>query len=80
MCSTAVREHQRGAGAGLRVAARRPSRIVVLGGPPLDGKRFIEWNFVSSSRSRIEEAKAAWRAQAFPKIPGDDQEHVPLPG
>jgi redox-sensitive bicupin YhaK (pirin superfamily) len=67
-------------GARLRVVARRPSRVVVLGGPPLDGKRFIDWNFVSSSRARIEEAKAAWRAQAFPKIPGDDQEHAPLPG
>jgi redox-sensitive bicupin YhaK (pirin superfamily) len=61
------------------LVARHPSRVVVLGGPPLDGKRFIEWNFVSSSRERIERAKAAWRAQAFPRIPGDDQELVPLP-
>jgi redox-sensitive bicupin YhaK (pirin superfamily) len=67
-------------GAALLVVARRASRVVVLGGPPLDGERFIEWNFVSSSRERIERAKAAWRAQTFPRIPGDDQEFVPLPG
>jgi redox-sensitive bicupin YhaK (pirin superfamily) len=44
------------------------------------GARFIDWNFVSSSRARIDDAKAAWRAQTFPRIPGDDQEHAPLPG
>ena len=67
-------------GAALTVGARRPSRVVALGGPPLDGPRFMDWNFVSSSRERIERAKAAWRAQTFPRIPGDDREHVPLPG
>jgi redox-sensitive bicupin YhaK (pirin superfamily) len=66
-------------GTALLVLARSASRVVVLGGPPLDGKRFIEWNFVSSSRERIERAKAAWQAQTFPRIPGDDQELVPLP-
>jgi len=40
----------------------------------------MDWNFVSSSRERIERAKAAWRAQTFPRIPGDDEEFVPLPG
>ena len=50
-----------------------------LGGPPLDGKRFMHWNFVSSTRERIERAKEAWRAQEFPRIPGDDREYVPLP-
>jgi redox-sensitive bicupin YhaK (pirin superfamily) len=58
--------------------AREASRIVLLGGPDL-GPRFIDWNFVSSSRSRIENAKAAWRAETFPTIPGDDQERIPLP-
>lgn len=65
--------------AAIALVARRASRVVVLGGAPLDGKRHMDWNFVSSSRERIEQAKAAWRAQTFPRIPGDDQEYVPLP-
>jgi redox-sensitive bicupin YhaK (pirin superfamily) len=67
-------------GSTLAVYARRPSRVVMLGGPPLQGKRFMDWNFVSSSRERIDRARAAWRAREFPAIPGDDQEFVPLPG
>jgi redox-sensitive bicupin YhaK (pirin superfamily) len=66
--------------ATIAMVARRPSRLVVLGGPPLDGKRLIDWNFVSSSRERIEAARAAWLAREFPRIPGDDVEFVPLPG
>jgi redox-sensitive bicupin YhaK (pirin superfamily) len=67
-------------GADLDLVARAPSRVVVIGGAPLDGKRYIDWNFVSSTRERIDRAKAAWRAQTFPRIPGDDREFVPLPG
>jgi redox-sensitive bicupin YhaK (pirin superfamily) len=66
-------------GAALELVARRPSRVVLVGGPPLDGKRFMDWNFVSSSRDRIDRAREAWRAQTFPRIPGDDQEYTPLP-
>jgi redox-sensitive bicupin YhaK (pirin superfamily) len=62
--------------AALRAAA--PSRVLLLGGPSL-GPRLIEWNFVSSNRARIDRARTAWKAQTFPKIPGDDQEFVPLP-
>jgi hypothetical protein len=54
-------------------------RLVVIGGEPLDEPRFIEWNFVSSSRERIEEAKRAWRERRFPVVPGDDKEFIPLP-
>jgi len=64
--------------AEVTIVAATASRIIVLGGaafPP----RFIEWNFVGSSRERIDRAKAAWRAQTMPKIPGDDQEFTPLP-
>jgi hypothetical protein len=43
------------------------------------GERFIEWNFVSSSRERIEQAKQAWQAREFPVVPGDDIEFIPLP-
>jgi redox-sensitive bicupin YhaK (pirin superfamily) len=54
------------------------SRVLMLGGDPV-GARHIEWNFVSSSRERIEQAKAAWRAGEFPKVPGDEEEFIPLP-
>ena len=45
----------------------------------MDGPRFIFWNFVSSSRERIEQAKADWKAGRFGKVPGDEQEFIPLP-
>ena len=61
------------------VKARAPSIVMALGGEPL-GPRFIEWNFVSSRRERIEQAKADWRARRM-KLPDlDDQEFTPLPG
>ncbi|HUO01857.1 MAG TPA: pirin family protein [Rhizomicrobium sp.] len=55
------------------------ARVMLLGGAPLDGPRHIWWNFVSSSRERIEQAKADWRSGRFGTIPGDDQEFIPLP-
>lgn len=58
--------------------AREASRVMILGGPPL-GQRFIDWNFVSSSQAKIDTARAGWKAQTFPKVPGDDQEFIPLP-
>jgi redox-sensitive bicupin YhaK (pirin superfamily) len=61
------------------VAAIEPAVLMLLGGEPV-GERFIEWNFVSSSRERIEEAKADWRARRM-KLPDlDNQEFIPLPG
>ncbi|HEX2675748.1 MAG TPA: pirin family protein [Polyangiales bacterium] len=62
----------------LRCAAA--ARVVLLGGAPLDGQRFIDWNFVSSSRERIEQAKRDWQERRFPAVPGDDVEFIPLPG
>lgn len=59
-----------------RVKATAPSRLLVIGGPPL-GPRVIDWNFVASSRETIDRARDAWKAQTFPKIPGDDREFVP---
>ncbi|MES2292229.1 MAG: pirin family protein [Pseudomonadota bacterium] len=59
--------------------ATGPSRVMLLGGAPLDGSRHIWWNFVSSSKDRIELAKSDWRSGLFGKIPGDDQEFIPLP-
>lgn len=60
------------------VRAETDSRVVILGGETL-GKRFIEWNFVSSDKARITRAKQDWEAGRFAKVPGDDQEFVPLP-
>ena len=59
--------------------AATAARLVFIGGEPLDGPRHIEWNFVSSSRERIEEAKRAWRERRFPLVLGDEQEFIPLP-
>jgi redox-sensitive bicupin YhaK (pirin superfamily) len=59
--------------------ATQDSRVMLFGGAPLDGERHLWWNFVASSHERIEEAKQAWAEQRFPRIPGDDQEFIPLP-
>ncbi|HEX5787474.1 MAG TPA: pirin family protein [Woeseiaceae bacterium] len=64
-------------GARMRLAATRDSRCMVLGGDPV-GRRYVWWNFVSSSRARIETAKADWAAGRFGAVPGDD-EFIPLP-
>jgi hypothetical protein len=64
--------------ARVRVTARQPARILLIGGPPT-GHRLIEWNFVASTRERIDAAREAWRRQQFPRIPTDDQELIPLP-
>ena len=55
------------------------STIYIFGGEPFPEERFIDWNFVSSSKERIEEAKQKWKAQEFPKIEGDSEEFVPYP-
>jgi len=61
------------------IRALQPSLLMLLGGEPL-GQRFIEWNFVSSSKERIEQAKADWRAGRM-KLPDlDNGEFIPLPG
>lgn len=61
------------------IEAEVESRVLLLGGEPPDGPRYIEWNFVSSSRERIEQAKRDWQAGQFPKVPGDEVEFIPLP-
>ena len=53
---------------------------MVLGGEPMDGPRHIWWNFVSSSKDRIEAAKADWAQKRFPLVPTDEVEFTPLPG
>jgi redox-sensitive bicupin YhaK (pirin superfamily) len=54
------------------------TQFVLVGGPKLDGPRHVWWNFVSSSKERIEAAKADWREGRFPPVPGDN-EFIPLP-
>jgi redox-sensitive bicupin YhaK (pirin superfamily) len=60
-------------------AGSEGTRLLLLGGAAMDGPRFIFWNFVSSSRERIEQAKADWKAGRFGKVPGDEHEFIPLP-
>src|SRR5438034_132332 len=61
-----------------RITARTAASVMLVGGAKLDGERFIWWNFVASSRDRIETAKAKWRAQQYGTVPGDN-EFIPLP-
>lgn len=55
------------------------STIYIFGGEPFQEERFIDWNFVSSSKELIEEAKQKWKTQSFPKIEGDETEFIPYP-
>jgi hypothetical protein len=61
------------------LSAGAPARAMLLGGAPLDGPRHVWWNFVASSRERIERAKEDWQAMRLGTIPGDDKEFIPLP-
>ncbi len=65
-------------GCEVTLTAKGNSHCVLLGGAPLPGVRHLYWNFVSSSRERIEQAKDDWRNGRFAKVPGDD-EFIPLP-
>ena len=60
------------------VTAAAPTHAMLLGGPA-HPPRYIEWNFVASSRERIESARDRWKAMQFALIPGDDQEFIPWP-
>ncbi|WP_314106857.1 pirin family protein [uncultured Stenotrophomonas sp.] len=62
-----------------RLRAKTPLKAMLLGGEPLDGPRHLWWNFVSSSKDRIEQAKHDWESGRFGTIPGDDKEFIPLP-
>lgn len=53
--------------------------LYIFGGEELPEPRHINWNFVSSDKETINQAREDWKAQSFPKIPGDDIEFVPLP-
>jgi redox-sensitive bicupin YhaK (pirin superfamily) len=65
-------------GSEVSLRAEEETQLVVVGGEPLDGPRIAWWNFVSSSRERIELAKADWEAGRFAQVPGET-EFIPLP-
>ena len=65
--------------ASVVLRAEPATRIVLLGGAPLDGPRYIDWNFVSSSKERIEQAKEDWSQGRFAPVP-EETEFIPLPG
>ena len=65
-------------GARAVLSAEAPSRLMLIGGGPLDGDRLLWWNFVSSRAERIEQAKDDWRNDRFDAVPGET-EWIPLP-
>jgi redox-sensitive bicupin YhaK (pirin superfamily) len=62
----------------IAITAVTPAQLVVVGGATMDGPRHIWWNFVSSRKDRIEQAKAEWKAGRFSSVPGET-EFIPLP-
>ena len=66
-------------GVSVSFVADAPARAMIVGGAKLEGERHVFWNFVSSSKARIERAKDDWKSGRFPKVPGDDIEFIPLP-
>ena len=63
----------------ITVAARTDARFMLFGGAPMEGPRWIWWNFVSSRPERIEQAREEWRRGRFETVPGDEEEFIPLP-
>jgi redox-sensitive bicupin YhaK (pirin superfamily) len=61
------------------ISTERGARFMMLGGEPMDGPRFIWWNFVSSTQERIDAAKDDWARAKFEIVPGDEKEFIPLP-
>lgn len=66
------------AGRAVTLSARGPARAMLIGGARLDGERFLWWNFVASTRERIEQAKDDWREGRFTPVPGETGS-IPLP-
>jgi len=63
----------------ITLATETGARFMMLGGEPMDGPRYIWWNFVASSKERIEAAKDDWKRARFAIVPGDEKEFIPLP-
>lgn len=66
-------------GQALRLASDQGGRVMLLGGAAIGSPRHVWWNFVSSSRARINQAKDDWRQGRFAMVPGDADEFIPIP-
>jgi hypothetical protein len=66
-------------GAARALRSGRGGKVMLLGGEAFPTRRYVYWNFVSSSRERIEQAKEDWLAGRFALVPGDEEEFIPLP-
>ena len=66
-------------GSDATLRAETDARLVLLGGQALEGPRHMWWNFVSSRKDRIEQAKRDWKEGRFAPVPGDTEEFIPLP-
>lgn len=66
-------------GLATAIDAMEETHLVLIGGEKMDGPRIKWWNLVSSRQDRIDQAKADWSAGRFPKVPGDEEEFIPLP-
>ena len=66
-------------GQAMTLKTSASARVMLLGGEAFTTKRHVFWNFVSSSRDRINQAKEDWKAMRFPLVPGDDKEFIPFP-
>lgn len=66
-------------GEDVTILAHTNAHLMILGGAVMDGPRYIFWNFVASSRDRLEQAKLDWKEGRFPLVPGDEKEFIPLP-
>jgi redox-sensitive bicupin YhaK (pirin superfamily) len=66
-------------GQPMRLSSDKGGRLMLLGGEAFANKRHVWWNFVGSSRERINQAKDDWRAGNFPLVPGDSEEFIPIP-
>lgn len=61
------------------IRARSNARLMLFGGEPMEGPRWIWWNFVSSRKERIEQAREEWRRGRFDTVPGDESDFIPAP-
>ena len=66
-------------GVPMVLSSERGGKIMLMGGEAFTSHRYVYWNFVSSSRDRIEQAKQDWIAGRFPLVPGDEDEFIPFP-
>jgi redox-sensitive bicupin YhaK (pirin superfamily) len=57
---------------------QKDARVLLFGGEPLDDEPLLSWNFVSSDREKLKQARLDWEARKFPKVPGDET-YIPFP-